>query len=128
MEITKQEIDNYLIEVKTAVRAGRYKIAWNSRRQENMNLFTDYVIDETDARDILLSLEVTDFSDIKQNHKPGLEHEKLYIFGKNVKLLERFGNKLRTVSLYIKFNKLVNCYVIVISFHEQRYPLSYYFR
>ena len=56
MEITKQEIDNYLIEVKTAVRAGRYKIAWNSRRQENMNLFTDYVIDETDARNILLSL------------------------------------------------------------------------
>ena len=30
--------------------------------------------------------------------------------------------------LYIKFNKLENCFVIVISFHEQKYPLTYYFR
>ena len=28
----------------------------------------------------------------------------------------------------IKFNKLENCFVIVISFHEQKYPLTYYFR
>ena len=37
-------------------------------------------------------------------------------------------NKEKTVSLYIKFNKLDGCFVIVISFHEQKYPLTYYFR
>ena len=37
-------------------------------------------------------------------------------------------DRRKTVSLYIKFNKLENCFVIVISFHEQKYPLTYYFR
>jgi len=38
------------------------------------------------------------------------------------------GSEEKTVSLYIKFNKLENCFVIVISFHEQKHPLTYYFR
>ena len=52
----------------------------------------------------------------------------LYTSGKDVILLERNGTKEKTVSLYIKFNKLDGCFVIVISFHEQKYPLTYYFR
>lgn len=128
MIITKKEIETYLTEVKTAIREDRYTIARNTRRQENIDLFTDYIIDENDAKEILLSLKVTDFSNITPNYKPGFEHENLYVFGKEVNLLERFGNNLKTVSLYIKFNKLDNSYVIVISFHEQRFPLSYYFR
>ena len=47
--------------------------------------------------------------------------------GKDVMLLERMGTKEKQVSLYIKFNKL-ECYVIVISFHEQKYPLKYPFK
>lgn len=50
------------------------------------------------------------------------------LFGKDVKLVERFGNSDKLVSLYIKFNKLENCYVIVVSLHEQKYPLKYYFK
>ena len=30
--------------------------------------------------------------------------------------------------LYIKFNKLTNQYLIVISFHKQEYPLTYKFK
>ena len=30
--------------------------------------------------------------------------------------------------LYIKFNKLDHCYVIVVSLHEQNYPIKYYFK
>ena len=52
----------------------------------------------------------------------------MYVFGKDVNLLERNGTEEKTVSLYIKFNKLENCFVIVISFHEQKYPLTYYFK
>lgn len=62
------------------------------------------------------------------NEHRGFEHELLYIFGKDVKLVERFGNSDKLVSLYIKFNKLENCYVIVVSLHEQKYPLKYYFK
>ena len=115
-------------QVKEAVENGRYRIDRNARRQDNINLFLDYVIDETKAKEIILNLTVMDFSEILQNEHKGFEHEKLYVFGKDVILLERNGTEEKTVSLYIKFNKLENCFVIVISFHEQKYPLTYYFK
>ena len=91
-------------------------------------LFLNYVIDEAKAKEILLSLTAMDFSSVVQNEHSGYEYEKLYIFGKEVNLLERIGMKEKTVPMYIKFNKLENSYVIVISFHEQQYPLDYCFR
>ena len=126
--ITQEEIEEYLSDVKKAVSEDRYRLDRNSRRQDNIDLFINYVIDESKAKDIILSLEVMDFSEIVQNEHVGFEHEMLYIFGKDVQLLERTGTEKVTVSLYIKFNKLENNYVIVISFHEQHYPLNYYFR
>ena len=128
MDIDKNDIEQYLSEVKDAVRNDRYRIDRNTRRQDNINLFLDYVIDEAKAKEILLSLTVLDFSEILQNEHEGFEYEKLYVFGKDVILLERNGTEEKTVSLYIKFNKLEGCFVIVISFHEQKYPLTYYFR
>ena len=126
--ITQEEIEEYLSDVKKAVSEDRYRLDRNSRRQDNIDLFINYVIDESKAKDIILSLEVMDFSEIVQNEHVGFEHEMLYIFGEDVQLLERTGTEEVTVSLYIKFNKLENNYVIVISFHEQHYPLNYYFR
>ena len=121
-------IDQYLSEVKEAVEKDNYRLDRNARRQNNINLFLDYVIDEAKAKEIILSLTAMDFSEILQNEHKGYEHEKLYVFGKDVTLLERNGTEEKTVSLYIKFNKLENCFVIVISFHEQKHPLTYYFR
>jgi hypothetical protein len=126
--ITQEEIEEYLSDVKKAVSEDRYRLDRNSRRQDNIDLFINYVIDESKAKDIILSLEVMDFSEIVQNEHVGFEHEMLYIFGKDVQLLERTGTEEVTVSLYIEFNKLENNYVIVISFHEQHYPSNYYFR
>ena len=63
-----------------------------------------------------------------QNEHNGYQHEQLYVFGKDVKLLQRFGVKDETVSLYIKFNKQENQFVVVISFHKQAYPLNYAFK
>ena len=116
MNIDQNDIEQYLSEVKEAV------------EKDNINLFLDYVIDEAKAKEIILSLTAMDFSEILQNEHKGFEHERLYVFGKDVVLLERTGTEEKTVSLYIKFNKLENCFVIVISFHEQKYPLTYYFR
>ena len=128
MSVTMEDIEKYLSEVKEAVRNNRYRIERNKNRQANIDLFLDYVIDENKAKDILLDLTVMDFSEILHNEHIGFEHELLYVFGKDVKLLERTGDKEKTVSLYIKFNKWENGYVVVISFHEQRFPLSYYFK
>lgn len=127
MDIELKNIDSYLSEVKDAVKKNRYRLDRNAKRQDNINLFFDYVIDEQKAKDIILNLTAMDFSEILQNEHAGYEHERLYVFGKDVRLLERAGSEEKTVSLYIKFNKLENCFVIVISFHEQKYPLHYYF-
>ena len=128
LNIDQKGIEQYLSEVKEAVEKDNYRLDRNARRQDNINLFLDYVIDEAKAKDIILSLTAMDFSEILQNEHKSFEHEKLYVFGKDVILLERNGTEEKTVSLYIKFNKLENCFVIVISFHEQKYPLTYYFR
>ena len=86
------------------------------------------MIDEAKAKEIILDLGVMDFSEILQNEHKGFEHERLYVFGKDVILLERNGTEEKTVSLYIKFNKLENAFVIIISSHKQKYPLTYYFK
>lgn len=126
--IEKSDIEQYLSEVKAAVMNDRYRLDRNVRRQDNIDLFLNYVIDEARAKEIILNLTAMDFSEILQNEHKGYEHERLYVFGKDVILLERIGKEEKIVSLYIKFNKLENCFVIVISFHEQKYPLTYYFK
>lgn len=128
LAITQEDIDIYLTEIKTAIRKNRYRIERNPRRQDNLNLFLDYIIDEKKAKNILLGLTTTDFSEVRRNEHKGYEHELLYVFGKDVILMERIGNAKKLVSLYIKFNKLDSCYVVVISLHEQRYPIKYYFK
>ena len=131
VKTTLNDIDVYLTEIKNAIRKNRYRIELNPHRQDNRDLFFTYVIDETMAKDILMGLTADDFSEILKNEHKGYEHELLYVFGKEVKLLERMGSTSRSVCLYIKLNKLNkadNCYVIVVSLHEQKYPIQYYFK
>lgn len=125
MNVTQGDVANYLAEVQAAVKAGHYQI---SPRQKNQELYFDYVFREGDEKEILLSLQVDDFSEAVQNDHPQHPEEILYIFGKDVSLMPRFGQGVKTVSLYIKFNKLANQYVIVISLHKQEYPLKYPFK
>lgn len=122
------DIEAYLFEIKDAVRMGRYRIDRNKKRQDNLDLFLEFVLTENMARDILLSLTPSDFSQILQNEHIGYEQERLYVFGKDVTLLKRAGSGERKVSLYIKMNKLPQDFVIIISFHEQKHPLHYYFK
>lgn len=125
MNISKSDVEQYLSDVFSAVNAGRYQI---SPRQKNQDIYMDYVFTEEDAKKIILSLTAYDFSDAVQNEHPQHPEEILYIFGKDIKLMPRYGDGEEKVSLYIKFNKLTNQYVIVISFHKQEYPLTYKFK
>ena len=125
MHFEKKDIEIYLQGVWDAIDAGKYQIA---PRPKNRELLTDYIISEREELDIIKSLTPMDFSDAVPNDHRGREYEILYIFGKDINLLERFGNQERTVSLYIKFNKISDQYLFVISFHEQEHPLSYYFK
>lgn len=125
MIVTKEDVAGYLADVKKAVRKKRYTI---SPREKNEKIFKDYLFTEKMQENIILSLEVEDFSKAEYNEHTRFGHEILYVFGKNVKLLPRFGGDERIVALYIKFNKLENQYCIVVSFHEQEYNLKYAFK
>ena len=128
MNLSVSDVENYLEAVKCAVKAHRYRLDMNVKRPDNRKLFQTYSLTEEDAENIILNLNAMDFSDAVPNEHVGFEHETLYIFGKEVLLIERYGTAEKLVPLYIKFNKLDNEFVIVISFHEQRHPLTYYFK
>lgn len=125
MNITREEVECYLVDVKQAVNDNRYTV---SSRDKNEKLFQDYIFSEQMREEILLDLCVEDFCEVLDNDHPRFAHEKLYVFGKDIQLLPRYGGDERIVSLYIKFNKLENLYCIVVSFHEQEHPLSYVFK
>lgn len=125
MHVDKSEIETYLSEVFKAVNEGRYQIA---ARPKNRQIYTDYIFTEEAAKEVILSLKKEDFSEKVQNEHPKYRSEILYIFGKDVWMIPRYGEEPEKVSLYIKFNQLANHYVVVISFHKQEYPLSYRFR
>jgi hypothetical protein len=125
------DIDSYVKDMKADVEDWRYRIERNENRRDNNQLFEDYVIDEAKAREILLSIETKDFSSVVNNVNPRYPNERLYIFGKDVLLVEKYSESEKVVPLYIKFNKLEmksGSFVIVVSFHEQKRPLTYPFR
>ncbi|MCD7950996.1 MAG: hypothetical protein LUG12_12175 [Erysipelotrichaceae bacterium] len=128
MNITIDHIEQYLVEVKESIQNDQYIIARNDKRQDNLDLFINYIIDETMVKDILLKLTPLDFSEVLPNEHVGFEHEMLYVFGKDVLLLKRVGDSKKKVHLYIKMNKLENHLVLVVSLHEQKYPLKYYYK
>ena len=50
LNIDQKDIEQYLCEVKEAVEKDNCRIDRNARRQDNINLFLDYVIDEANRR------------------------------------------------------------------------------
>ena len=114
MDLNFAEVEEYLSNVKKAVKEGRYEIERNANREANSMLFRNYLISEEDAKKIIYNLTPMDFSEAVRNRKPQYADEILYIFGKEIEL-------------YIKFKKESNDYVIVISFHEAKYPVKKYF-
>ena len=52
LNIVQKDIEKYLSEVKDAVEKDNYRLDRNARRQDNINLFLDYVIDEAKAKEI----------------------------------------------------------------------------
>lgn len=126
--IDDSEINDYLGEAKKLILDGKFRIALNSNRLTNLSLFDEYLINEESVKSILLNLTVYDFCEKVQNKHANFNHEWLYVFGKEIDLIKRFEEKSEMVPLYIKFNKIEDKFLIVVSFHKQKYPLVYYFQ
>ena len=126
--IDESEINDYLGEAKKLILDGKFRIALNSNRLTNLSLFDEYLINEKSVKSMLLNLTVYDFCEKVQNKHANFNHEWLYVFGKEIDLIKRFEEKSEMVPLYIKFNKIEDKFLIVVSFHKQKYPLVYYFQ
>lgn len=126
--IDESEINDYLGEAKKLILDGKFRIALNSNRLTNLSLFDEYLINEESVKSILLNLTVYDFCEKVQNKHANFNHEWLYVFGKEIDLIKKFEEKSEMVPLYIKFNKIEDKLLIVVSFHKQKYPLVYYFQ
>ncbi len=126
--IDGSEINDYLGEAKKLILDGKFRIALNSNRLTNLSLFDEYLINEESVKSILLNLTVYDFCEKVQNKHANFNHEWLYVFGKEIDLIKRFEEKSEMVPLYIKFNKIEDKFLVVVSFHKQKYPLVYYFQ
>lgn len=127
MNLSIADIEEYLSIVRQAVREDRYEIERNENREENLKLSWQYMLPEEEIKKIIYSLIPLDFSEAVKNRKKRFANEILYVFGKNVNLIERDSGQEKEIELYIKFNKEIDNYVIVISFHEAKHPVKKYF-
>lgn len=127
MNLSIADIEEYLSIVRQAVREDRYEIERNENREENLKLSWQYMLPEEEIKKIIYSLTPLDFSEAVKNRKKRFANEMLYVFGKNVNLIERDSGQEKEIELYIKFNKEIDNYVIVISFHEAKHPVKKYF-
>lgn len=127
MNLSIADIEEYLSIVRQAVREGRYEIERNENREENLKLSWQYMLPEEEIKKIIYSLTPLDFSEAVKNRKKRFANEILYVLGKNVNLIERDSGQEKEIELYIKFNKEIDNYVIVISFHEAKHPVKKYF-
>lgn len=127
MNLSIADSEEYLSIVRQAVREGRYEIERNENREENLKLSWQYMLPEEEIKKIIYSLTPLDFSEAVKNRKKRFANEILYVFGKNVNLIERDSGQEKEIELYIKFNKEIDNYVIVISFHEAKHPVKKYF-
>lgn len=129
-DYTQEEIDIILGKIKECVENNKYTISLNENRQENIQFIQDYNLDKSKQKEILLSIEVSDFCHSLNNINPGFEHEILYVFCPQRTLFDVFG-EAEFVDIYTKFNIIeynANKHVIAVSFHKRNKPISYCFR
>lgn len=114
LNITEEDIDNYLREMKALVARKRFKIS-DKNREENINFIQEYRLSETKLQRMLLELSVTDFAYAVDNYKNN--DEVLYVFGK-VYELDNWG-EYKKIPVYIKINIIKDKeFCIVVSFHR----------
>lgn len=126
----EEEVSAILQRIQDCVRDGKYTIAKNENRQENLDLIREYNLTSDKQRRILLQIRTEDFCYSLQNTKIGYEYEILYVFCPQVTLFNLSNEKTR-VDIYTKFNiidMVTGSRVIVISLHKRNKPIDYPFR
>lgn len=130
VNFSPDDIKHYLDMLRKCVLEGRYSIARNENRQENMNFIEDYKINSKREKEILLGLQFDDFCYAVENEKTDYAHEILYVFCKQHEL--DFWGELENVEIYIKVNMIEmrngDPRAFVVSFHKRNFEIAYLFR
>jgi hypothetical protein len=124
------KIERILVRIADAVEKNKYRLAINENREKNQAFLDLYGINGYMIKKILTELDVKDFSETVQNHKPGYEDEELYIFGPKVMLRVIGEESEREVVVYIKVNIIelkIDDFLVVVSFHEAEKEMEYAF-
>ena len=128
MQITKEEVIKILEKVKACVHKGLYRISLNPNRIENETFIDEYRLTTEKQRNMILALDVYDFSKIDIDRNNNIEI--LYFFGKEYELNHR-DRGIENIEAYIKFSikqRTNNDFILFISFHKANYPIQYYFK
>lgn len=115
---TNEKIDEYIITLKMCLIDKECKliIHWNKNKNFVFNYL--YSIKNEDVKNILLSLDSNDFSEIKVSNHPGHFGELLYVFTPVRDFIAANGDTQR-IRLYIKIHIVEDKTIVdVISFHE----------
>lgn len=127
---TRKQIEDVLSMIKECINVGRFNIAMNENRQENIDFINEYNIYPSKRKEILMQISVDDFCHSLQNMKIGYECEVLYVFVPRITLANALGEQ-ELVDIYTKFNVIKGKNgrrTIVISFHKRNKPIGYLFR
>ncbi|GEM02951.1 hypothetical protein SAMN05421839_1731 [Halolactibacillus halophilus] len=130
LDFSSDDIKKYLVMFRRCVLEGRYSIAKNTNRLENMSFIEDYKVNSKREKEILLDLKYDDFCYAVENEKINYAHEILYVFCKQYEL--DFWGELENVEIYIKVNmielKSGDARAFVVSFHKRNFEMTYLFR
>lgn len=125
LDITEDEVKEYLESLKELVNKNRFKIA-DKNREKNIEFINLYRLKHRKQKEMLLNLEVSDFCYVADNYK---NDEKLYVFCKEYEL-DNWGT-YESVLVYIKINiieKQQGKFCIIVSFHEPEKDLKWLFK
>jgi hypothetical protein len=129
-DLTPDDIKAYLSKFRKFILDGKYSIAQNENRQENIDFIEDYKIDTKKEKEILLGIQYDDFCYVVDNDNEEFSHEILYIFCKCQEL--DYWGTLENVDIYIKINMTQirngDDFVFIVSFHKRNKPIEYLFK
>ena len=126
----REEISVVLQKIQECVSSGKYLIARNENRVENVAFIREYQLTSKKQQRLLMEIEVDDFCHSLQNINIGYEHEILYVFCPQVTLFNLDDEEIQ-LDMYTKFNILelsADRKVVVVSFHERNKSIDYLFR
>jgi len=124
------EIDDILVLMKNAVRAGRFIVSMNpNTRADNYLFLTKYNLTTADIAVLLCSLSCDEFVHAVNSTNMNYPQSILYVFVKSVVLFDATGNQ-NNEDVYIKFDltqKQDGDYVVVVSIHPAKGTYQYLF-